>query len=416
MSLIENIISLIGDFISSFWWVFILVFLLFIFFDIRRVYKNQKKKREIEWSLLRIIPPKEVKKSPKAMEQLFVSVDEISDGWASFEIVGRAGKTNFYIRIPKDYRNLIESAIYAQYPDAEINLVPDEEDYVSQFSSSTLPNEVYDIWGTELILGREDGYPIRTYLNFQESGRQDEEQIIDPIASITEIMSRLERSEAIWLQILVKPADNKKWIKEAEELIKKLMGGEEKKEGTIIFDWINPWVHAVGEFIENLMWAIFRHPMWGEEGEQKKKEEGKKDLTPGKRKIIDAIEEKISKVGFHTVIRFVYVDRRDMFTKSNIAGVMGAIRQFNTNHLNFFTENKKAKTKTGGLFKDKRLESRKKWIFSNYTVRDFPKKSSILNTEELATIYHFPTTGVKSPFLRRVLSKRGGPPPDLPIQ
>lgn len=38
----------------------------------------------------------------------------------------------------------------------------------------------------------------------------------------------------------------------------------------------------------------------------------------------------------------------------------------------------------------------------------------ILNTEELASIYHFPVVKVKAPALVRTLSRKSEPPPNLP--
>ncbi|MBI3631452.1 MAG: hypothetical protein HY219_01115, partial [Candidatus Staskawiczbacteria bacterium] len=44
--------------------------------------------------------------------------------------------------------------------------------------------------------------------------------------------------------------------------------------------------------------------------------------------------------------------------------------------------------------------------------------SAILNTEEMATLFHFPIkiTGLVAPTMARVESKKGGPPPNLPIE
>ena len=42
-------------------------------------------------------------------------------------------------------------------------------------------------------------------------------------------------------------------------------------------------------------------------------------------------------------------------------------------------------------------------------------KAFVLNIEELATIYHIPDIGVKSPLLPRVEAKKGEPPVGLPI-
>ncbi|HMB17574.1 MAG TPA: hypothetical protein VKO61_01540 [Candidatus Paceibacterota bacterium] len=408
MNLVKNIWDFLIKFIASIWWLFIPVLLFFIYLKIKDFYKTQKERREIEWSLLEVIPPKEIAKSPKAMEQVFTAVDEISD-WASFEMVGRAGSTHFFIRIPSDYRNLIESSIYAQYPEAEINLIPEENDYKNQFPPS-LPNETYDIWGTEFVLDKEDGYPIRTYPEF--IGKDKEEEIVDPIAGITETMSKLKGTEAVWLQILVKPADDEEWNEDAEDVIDEILGKE--KDESSIFSWITSLASGVAEFINNLFKAFHTPPSWSSKEEDDDK--GGKDLTPGKRKTIEAIENKMSKIGFEAAVRFVYIDRRDAFTQSNISSVVASLRQFNTNNLNAFTQNEDIKTDTEGIFKEKTLESRKKRIFSNYVSNNFPEKTSILNTEELATIYHYPSTNVKSPLLKRVSTRRGGPPANLPVQ
>lgn len=401
MNVFQRILSLVGDFLATFWWVFVFIFLVFVFIDLKKFYKKQKERREIKWTLMEIIPPKDVKKTPKAMEQIFAAADEISEGWASFEIVGRAGNIHFFVRVPEGYRNLMESAVYAQYPEAEISIVSEHESYIFQFPSD-MPNDIYDIFGTELVLARDDFYPIKTYPEFGVGGGEDTS--IDPIAGITEIMSKLEESEAIWIQILVKKADSKKWLKKYEEFVSE----KKKEEGPL--NWIAPWIHSLSEFFENLIKGVVDPPTWTDF------EEKKEEKTESKKEVNEGTKRKMAKIFFHSVVRFVYVDRRDSFTKLNISGVMGAFRQFNTNDMNALVENKKAKTKTDGFFKDRKLESRKKMIFSNYVIRDFPDRNSILNTEELATLYHFPTTGVKSPSLKRVSVKRGGPPADLPVE
>ncbi len=63
-----------------------------------------------------------------------------------------------------------------------------------------------------------------------------------------------------------------------------------------------------------------------------------------------------------------------------------------------------------------RKEYRKKILFvSKYKNRSLPFKEFILNIEELATIFHPPDIGVRSPLLPRVEAKKGEPPVGLPI-
>lgn len=93
----------------------------------------------IEWTLLEIVPPREVIRSPKAME-LFISNalyhwsvkggrEEYWQGavwfWFSLEIVSIDGQVHFYIRTPSRVKGLIETQMYAQYPQAQVKVVED---------------------------------------------------------------------------------------------------------------------------------------------------------------------------------------------------------------------------------------------------------------------------------------------------
>ena len=63
-------------------------------------------------------------------------------------------------------------------------------------------------------------------------------------------------------------------------------------------------------------------------------------------------------------------------------------------------------------------------MFRNYVLRFtpfFPERTqgmALLNTEEMATLWHFPIkiTGLVAPTMSRVESKKGGPPPNLPME
>lgn len=416
-----DIFASILKFVKPALWIGVPLFLFFVFFDAWLFYRRAKYKNSIVWKTLEIKIPKIVVKSPRAMEQVFAALHAIYPfgirfwnkwwkgevvNWVSFELAGRAHGVHFFVKTPEVYRNLVESAIYSQYSDAEIVEI---QDYVSQFPPS-LPNKNYDIWGADFILAKDDAYPILTYPSFEERGAIPEERRVDPIANITEVMSNLSESEAIWLQLLIRPAGIA-WKEKAEALIDKLSG----KKSTASSNPIGSFFHGIGEFLGNLIAAPVEYPSWLEAGAGKEKKEGG-ELTSGKKKIIEAIENKISKLGFEFVWRFVYIDKREAFTRSNTMAVMGAIRQFGTMHLNLFKPNLKSMTWARGIFKKFTFKRRQRFLYDNYRIRHFPKKFSVLNTEELATIYHFPLTGVKAPLLARIESKRGSPPPDLPVE
>lgn len=407
------------NFLKSVAWVLAPAILILIFFEVWLFYRRLKYINSLVWKTLEVKIPKTVIKGPKAMEQIFTALHatysfgilfwdkwfkgKVED-WMSVEIVGRAHGVHFYIRLQESYQNLVESSIYAQYPDAEIIEV---QDYTDQLPPA-LPNKTYDVWGTDFVLVRENGYPILTYPNFEEPGKIEEERRIDPIANITEVMSNLKESEAIWLQFLIRPTGDA-WKKEAEALIDDLSG----KKATPKRGIIESFVSGLGEFVANLIAAPLSPPVWAVPGEAKP---ALVEQTSSKRHLVDAIQNKISKFGFESVLRFVYIDKRDSFTRSNIVAVIGGLRQFGTQNLNAFKPNLQSMTIAKGLFKKSKLMRKKQFLYSNYRIRHFPKRFMVLNTEELATVYHFPITGVKAALLQRIESKRGGPPPELPIQ
>lgn len=415
--ILEGIYQSLLSVLGATWWFLVPLVLFFILWDFWLSYIRLEHLKKIPWILLEIKVPREILKTPKAMEQVFAAVHATYsfgirfwdkhwhgkiESWMSFEMVGVAGGVYFYIRTPAEYRNLVESAIYSQYPDAEI---VEREDYTSLLPS-VLPNNTYDLWGTNFILAREDAYPIQTYHYFEE---MQEEKRLDPLSAITEVMSKLKEGEAIWLQLLVRPTDDK-WKKKAEELIGQLIG-KRKPTGEIgIIEWL-------GLFMRNFIIAFFEHPTWpfGAEAPKEGPANLLQFLTPGEKDVVKAIEGKIARLGFESALRFIYIDKRDSFTRANVSAVIGAFRQFNTQNLNALRPADNITIATQP-FKSRKLYLKKRRIFDAYKYRAFPAKFSVLNIEELATLYHFPTMFTEAPMLRRIESKKGEPPANLPLE
>lgn len=387
----------------------------------------------IEWLMLEVKISKEVFKTPKAMEQIFAGayasysygmhavlkyIEGKVEPWFSFELVGSNGGVYFYIRVPSKFRNLIESSIYAQYPEVEINQVEDYFDLLP----SILPNKIYDVWGVDLILAKDNYYPIKTYLYFEESL---DERRLDSIAAITEVMSNLKTEEWLFMHILISPTgaltDND-WQKDGQEKINEISGKktEKNKKG---------WGGGLYEWLKNFSFAAVKYPDWL--GPKEKEAATMKFLNPYEQDVVKAMGSKISKLGFEIILRLVYVDRRDSFTPANTAAAMGALHQLNTANLNSFKPHPFLRswvsdnwlTKAFPKYKLLKELYRKRRIFKYCQTRRFgqynktrPEKFSILSTEELATAYHFPAIAVKAPRLRTVEAKKGGPPAGLPVE
>ena len=399
------------------WWLWLPVVLIALFIELWTKHLKTKTIKAIKWTFLEIKVSRDIEKSPKSMEQIFSGLhgiitrikflDKYWKGkvqeWFSFEIAGIDGAVYFFIRTPEQFRTLVEAQIHAQYPDAEISEVLD---YAGPIAKKT-PSKTYDISGAELILEKDDFFPIRTYPFFEE---KEEERRVDPMASFLEILSKLKAGENILIQYLMKPTAEKEWKERGQEFINKLMG----KKSAAKENWLDRALGPIDEFVINLIKAVLIYPIWGE----KKKEENKAsvaNLTSGEKAVIEAIENKMAKLAFKACIRFAYIARSDIFSRANMAAINGAFKQFNTVNLNAFKSNGEAGTSADPPFKKRKEFLKKQKFIEYYANRTWPKKDFILNIEELATVYHYPILTVLTPTMRRVESKKAEPPVSLPV-
>ncbi|MBI4919981.1 hypothetical protein HY838_01690 [Candidatus Azambacteria bacterium] len=387
-------------------------------------YLQVKAIKKINWLLLEVKIPRGIEKTPKAMEQIFAGLHGVLTSvkfldkylygkvqkWFSLEIAGIGGGVYFFIRTPEEFRNLIEAQIHAQYPDAEISEVLD---YTGNLSKE-IPGKNYNIGGVEFVLDKANHYPIRTYQFFEE---KEPERRIDPVASFLEILSKLRPNENIFIQYVIKPTGEKDWKEEGIAAVNKLIGKKtEAKKG-----WLGNFLEGLGEFTVNLLKAIAVYPEWG--AAKKEEKAAAQSLSPGDKLIVEAIDNKMSKLAFKVCARFVYVAANDIFNPANISATIGAFKQFNTINLNAFKPNSKAGTSVDHprlipFIKNRREFLKKIDFIDRYVKRKFSKnkKDFIFNIEELATVYHYPILAVETPTLRRVEAKKAEPPASLPVE
>ena len=414
-------------FYYNYWWFFTPLMLWPIFQLAWVNYIQEKYFRSIEWNLLEIKISGEIEKRPKTMEEFFsgiysshdVIIDTLYDVylqgaldvWFSLEIVSIEGDVHFYIRTPIKSRAIIEAQIYAQYPDAEIKEV---EDYVTDIPDD-IPSKDYEMWGTDMTLGREDAYPLKTYKEFEDSASGE---FIDPISNIIEGVSKLGKGEQIWMQILVRATDDE-WKREADDLVLDLIGRKKKKK-----TFSNPLSFIISEIADigrYILFGLFSSVNPLEESEKKETKEEESislmlHLSPGEKDVVTAIDNSTKKPGFETDIRWVYLAKRDIFDKPKGCGIcFSYFAQFGSQDLNYLIPNSKTKTSAYYLLTEFRLAIRKRKLLRKYKRREFDEKGYVLNVEELATIFHFPTIEVKAPVAPRVEAKKGKPPAGLPI-
>ncbi len=449
------IILFLAKFLPIVLWILVPIYLFILAKDIWYRYIRNKHEQGKEWVLLEIVPPRDIVKTPQSMEQFFAGIHGIQGGtnwkdkhidgkvqdYYSLEMISQGGNIHFLIRTLKKFRDLVEAHIYAQYPEAEIRQTLD---YINSVPAD-LPDEDYNVWGTELIFMKDNCYPIRTHYIFEKDATIEEKRI-DPIASLLEVMSKLKDGEQVWIQMLTRPLDDK-WKQASEDERDKLhKRAKEKKQGEIAKEAV-AWKDASKSVAHQL---ITGSPLEGGEGDSKDDPRWKGLLDPAtkvERDIITAIEEKMSKIGYEVVIRYIYLARRDIYRESEVKkAIMGSFKQFNTQHMNGF---KASPDVTPGALDYKyvqlaepRNEYRRRKIFESYRRRFLIQHSKgipylhplfferipiiswffgkskplILNIEELASIFHFPAVVVKAPLTPKVESRRAEPPIGLPTQ
>lgn len=377
--------------------------------------------KDHKFILLAIDVPKGNEQSPKAVENMFAylggahKTQNFFEKWFigeyqksfSYEIVSLGGYTQFIVRTPIEYRDLIESSVYSQYPDAEIMEV---DDYMDQFPTSW-PNEEYDLWGLEFIQARSWVYPIKTYREFEYQLGPPETHFKDPMASLMDLCGSLGKDEFLGIQIIVTPTGFD-WPDESQEEIDKILERQKKYKKGLFMKFL--------EWLGNLSEIIFS--IWGDIEDQEHKYDNDKtilQLDPRGQRRVEAINDKATKLGFLTKIRVLYIAKKDIFNKAKVAsGIVGYMKQFAYLDLNNLMPDIRYTLTTSEYFNQKsNLITKKRNIFNAYLSRNktMGRESKIFNIEELATIWHFPVEAVvKAPLIQKTLGKKAEAPFSLP--
>lgn len=294
---------------------------------------------------------KDFKETIGIMEQLLASMKSIYSGklkkrflgqdTLSLEYVVSETEIFFYVVCPKRYQALIEKQITGFYPDAiieetqEINIFKNKKHYE----------------GTYIFTKKPFYYPVKTYQKLES----------DPINNITNAFSKLSEEEAAVVQILIKPIDDD-WQEKCAKISTKIMGGK-KSHFTL-----NP-IHLVVYIIQLLIHSS--------KDTNEAKGHDTSALTQERAKTVD---EKGDKTGYETVIRVIATGNNKHMVHTELVNIISAFSQFSYPDFNKF--------KYTYHHSDQKLV--KNYIYRYFKRPWFITKKMILNTEELASIFHFP--------------------------
>lgn len=260
----------------------------------------------------------------------------------SLEIIAKDGFIKYYAIVPAVLTETVKQAVQSAYPTARL----EERREENIFKGGT---GVDAVAGAELALNKEYYLPIATY----EDSKRDAQM------AILNALSGVGNNEGAAVQILFRPAQ-KNWSERGKQYIENMQKGKTSKTiGT-----------GFGDFAMDLIRAPWEVP-----GEHEKSEH--ETITNIKQDEITAITNKMRFPAFETLIRIIASSENKPRSEAIVGGIVSAFSQFNSPELNGFKVN---------TFKDA------KKLAIDYTFRFFPLKnhSTILNSVELASIFHLP--------------------------
>lgn len=264
----------------------------------------------------------------------------------SFEVVATNGLIRYYAVVPAVITETVKQAILSAYPTARLEEIEPESIFAEGVTSA-------QVAGGEMRLKKESVYPIATY---EDSKR-------DASLAILNAMSAVKQNEGVAVQILFRPADEK-WTEKSKQCIQNIRDGKEKKSGSIKV------LYALSNFIKDLIQAFRADP-------NEHKNDEHKPLTSLQEEEVEAIGNKTKSPGFETLVRLVASARERERSEAILGGVVAAFAQFDS-------------PKYNGLKFEVMKDTKKLGI--DYVFRFFPQgtKDNILNSVELATLFHLP--------------------------
>ena len=289
----------------------------------------------------------------------------------SLEIVAHQGLISFYIAVPRHLKDYMEQQILAQYPEANLTEI---EDY-------NIFNPLGAVTAGYFKFSREFFFPLKTYLTLNT----------DPLNALTNSLSKVAPQDGIAIQVVARSA-KKAWHRFGSKVAVEMQKGKTLSDALASTKFF-----SAAKILSSL--GGFVSPKSAEQITAEKNRP-QRQLSPMEQELVKGLEQKTSKAGLDCNIRVVVSAKDSESAASYFESVANTFAQYN-----YYQYGNTLK-----IIRDSSQQLVNDFIYRAYR----ENQKMILNTEELASIFHFPTPFLETPNIRWLLAKKLPPAANLP--
>jgi len=379
--------------------LFFLIALFFLRFFLSR---SLRKPDAFHMSVLRIVLPKEgqedeqksaslsaeqIKEKISVAEVFFATMGGVKaqrglkaflfgrNDHFSLEIVAdKEGLVTFFAAVPRYLKQYFEQQIHAQYETAEIVEV---EDYnIFEPTGITV--------GSTLTLEKSYIYSVHAYDKMES----------DPLNSLTNVMSKFEKNEGAAVQFVLRSA-KREWHRLPMRVARTMQQGKNVDQA-----YSEVTANIIVKFFRAIWRAISAHRNKSDAGIDPTTEREYR-LSPMEEEVVKALEEKTSKSGFDVNIRVVVSSASKDIATFKLENIVNAFSQYaGYQYGNRFIASKPSENED---------------LIQSFIYRHFnERKSFVLNTKEMASLWHLPLPTTETPNIRWLVARKSAPPPNMP--
>ncbi|MBU2575483.1 type IV secretion system DNA-binding domain-containing protein [Patescibacteria group bacterium] len=383
--------------LNIYFWIGIFLILLIPLSFVARIFTRRSYNRfnPFDMITLRVLLPKESleieeqgqQKEPRQMiaqiESLMANLAGMraERGWNAFwfgrrdhfafEIVADEGVISFYVTIPIELRQFVEQQIQAQQPDAYIE---EREDY-------NIFNPQCAIAGLKLEFKKSYFFPIQTYREMET----------DPLNALTNSLSKFKDGKGgAAIQYVVRSA-HPRWHGAGNQLAREVRKGKK----------LNDAAKMIGNTPASTAFRTLARSRRTSEEEKARQNQTYRTLSQFEEEAIARIQGKTAKSGFEANIRIVVAAENESVAQSQVNGIADAFAQYSGQEY-------------GNQFRKIIPQNLDKFL-NDFIYRNFiERRQMILNTEEMASLFHFPLPTAETPNILWLNAKQAAAPVNIP--